>query len=44
MWADYFGDGEEVVVRLVELLVARFGDGPALGQATDWNTDKVWFS
>lgn len=32
------GEGEEVEVRHVELLVARFG------QATDWNEDKVWFS
>ena len=38
------GQGAEVVVRLVELLVVRFGDRTELGQATDWNIGKVWFS
>lgn len=40
----FWGQEEEVVLRLVELLVARFGDGTELGQATDCNIDKVWFS
>lgn len=39
-----WGTGEEVVVRLVELLVARLGDRTEPGRATDWNRDKVRFS
>lgn len=45
MWGQIiWGTGEEVVVRLVELLVARFGDRTEPGLATDWNRDRVQFS